>query len=309
MAGAFWKTHAAGDDESDAVSAAIATVLDRIQGKDDTVTLLARGLGDKDAYVRLAAAAALARAKSDHPDTVPALRKLLEHQPHFFCYTTDTLTALGSNAAPLAPQIQPLLRHPDEDVSRAVARVLRRIDPSAAAKGWGAAGAPGAVPDNLVPLWDDLTTDDALRADLAVWRLAGAGSRAVTLLGERLRPPPVLTDARIARLIADLDNDDFATRERTSADLAAGIESAAPALRRALADKPTAETRRQITKLLDGLDPTRDPEQRRRLRAVRLLEEMGGADARALLERLSRGDDRFVLTREATTALRYLDRP
>ena len=308
-AGAFFQPECSGWEESEAVGAAVATVLDRLRGEDDTVTLLSRGLRDSDPYVRLATAVALARAKPDHADTVPALRKLLERHPHFLCYSVDTLTALGPTAAPLAPLVQPLLRHPNKDVSRTAGLVLHRLDPSLAAKGWGAAGAPGAVPDNLVPLWDDLTTDDALRADLAVWRLAGAGSRTVRLLRERLRPPLALSAERLARLIADLDNDAFATRQGASSDLAEAIESAAPALRKALADKPTAEVRRSIQALLDGLDPTRDPEQRRRLRAVRLLEEMGGAEARAVLESLSRGDVRFALTREAKAALLQLDRP
>src|SRR5207253_826931 len=140
-------------------------------------------------------------------------------------------------------------------------------------------------------------------------RLAGAGARAITLLRKRLRPPTALTAERIARLIADLDSDDFATRRRASSDLAAGIESAAPALRRALADKPTAELRRSIKTLLDSLDLARQPEQRRRLRAVRLLAELGGTDARTILESLSRGDARFTLTREAAASLPHLDRP
>ena len=141
-------------------------------------------------YVRLASAVAPARVKPDQPDIVPALRKLLEHHPHFFCYLVSTLAAQGPRAASLAPLVLPLLRHPNDDIWRAASRVMHRIDPALAAKGWGARRAPGAVPDNLVPLWDDLATDDALRADLAVWRLAGAGPRAVTLLSRTAAPAP-----------------------------------------------------------------------------------------------------------------------
>ena len=65
--------------------------------------------------------------------------------------------------------------------------------------------------------------------------------------------------------------------------------------------------RRRIGALLSGLDPARSPEQRRRLRAVRLLEEMGGRQGRDLLKDLSRGDERFLLTREARAALLRLD--
>src|SRR5262249_19870366 len=121
-------------------------------------------------------------------------------------------------AAPLSPLLLPLLRHPDESVCRATMRILSRIAPAAAAKGWGAADVPGAVPANLGPLWEDLATEDTLRADLAVWRLAGAGPRAVALLRERLQAPPALPAKRLARAIADLDSDEFVRREQASAE-------------------------------------------------------------------------------------------
>jgi len=298
-----------GPDERETLGAAADEVYCRVQAASDPVATLARLLRDPDPYRRAAAVAALARAEPKHPDIVPALRRLLERHPDFLCHTADTLAALGPAAAPLAPLLVPNLRHPDESVYRVTDRVLRRIDPALAAKGWGAADVPGAVPADLGPLWDDLAHEDGLRADLAAWRLAGAGPRAVALLGERLRPPPALPPERVARLIADLDDENFATRERASAELAAGVESAAPRLRRALAANPSPESRRRLEALLAGLDPASAAEQRRRLRGVRLLEEMGGPGARALLRSLSRGDPRFRLTREAAAALRRLDPP
>jgi hypothetical protein len=159
------------------------------------------------------------------------------------------------------------------------------------------------VPANLTPLWDDLARDDAFRADVAIWRLAGAGSRAVTLVRERLKPAPALSEKEIARLIVDLGSDDFATRERASATLKKVLLAAAPALRRARADHPSLEKLKRINRLLADLDPSREPEQRRRLRAVRLLSEMDIPEARALLQRLAR-DRRFAVTAEATLALR-----
>ena len=203
-----------GRQENDAVGAAVGTVYSQLATDDDPVAVLAKALTDRGPHVRLAAAVALARAEPGYKDTVPTLQRLLDRNPYFFAYAADTLAALGPKAAPLAPQVLSLTRHPDDDVARAAARVLRRIDPALAAKAWGAAGVPGAVPDDLGPLWDDLAGDDALHADLAVWRLAGAGSRAVALVHDRLRPPPSPSSERIARLIADLDSDDFDSRER-----------------------------------------------------------------------------------------------
>ena len=306
---AFWSWRAdyAGWQQDAAVAASVATLHDRLQTDNDPLAVLTKALRDGSSHVRLAAALALARAEPRHAQVVPVLNRLLEHCPDYFRYSADTLVALGPTAAPLATLVQPLLRHPDEDVARAARRVLCRIAPALAAKGWGAAGVPGAVPADLGPLWEDLASTDALRADLAVWRLTGAGPRAVVLLREHLRPPPTPAAERINHLLADLDSRNFAIRQRASTELAEVIEAAAPALRRTLAAAPSLESRRRIEKLLAALDAVPPPEQRRRLRAVRLLEEIGGPDGRALLKSLSRGDRRFALTREAGAALHRLN--
>ena len=124
------------------------------------------------------------------------------------------------------------------------------------------------MPDDLGPLWDDLAAQDVWSADLAAWRLAGEGPRAVTLLRQRLRPPMVLTPQRVQRLILDLDSDEFDTRQRASAELADASESI-PALRRAIAANPPLETRRRIEDVLTHLDRKPSPEERRRCCEVR----------------------------------------
>ena len=94
--------------------------------------------------------------------------------------------------------------------------------------------------EQLDILWTSLASEDGEKAYAAMWVLANAGEQAVTLLGERLLP--VKSDSkRVARLIAELDDDDFATRERASAELAASGEAAAAALRAALEARPSAE--------------------------------------------------------------------
>jgi HEAT repeat protein len=299
-----WDNRYAARQENAAVGAAVGTVYSQLVTHGDLLAVLAMALADHDPHVRLAAAVALARAEPGHKDIVPTLRRALERYPHFFAFAADTLAALGPTAASLAPHVLALTRHPDDEVARAAARVLRRIDPALAANAWGAGGVPGAVPDDPRPLWDDLAGDDALRADLAVWRLAGAGPRAVALVRERLRPPPAVASEHVKRLIADLDNDDFDTRERASAELANLVEAAAPALRRALAAGPSAEQRYRLDALLADHKPT--PEERQRQRAVRILEGTGAADAKALLKSLA-CDEEFGLTVQAADALRYLD--
>src|SRR5262249_7553273 len=83
---------------------------------------------------------------------------------------------------------------------------------------WDVTGMSGEAPAKAIPLqpkereplWTSLGSSDAARAYRAVWTLAAAGKPAVALLGERLKPQPQADQARIDRLVADLDSDRFA---------------------------------------------------------------------------------------------------
>ena len=115
----------------------------------------------------------------------------------------------------------------------------------------GRDGTPGADLDDKVlgRLWDDLG-GDAARAYQAVWTLAGSPRRSVPFLKARLRQPP-LTPERIAGWIADLDADDFDTREPALAELRSVDEAAEPALRVARMGQPSPEARRRLDELLE----------------------------------------------------------
>jgi HEAT repeat protein len=301
----LWQASYAARQEDDDVGAAVGTVYSRLEAGRETIAVLRKALGDRDPHMRLTAAVALAAAEPQQRDAVAELRRLLETHPHYFVYAADTLVALGPTAAPVSPHVLALCRHPDDDVCRAACRVLRRIDPVLAAKATGAAGVPGAVPEDLGPLWEGLASKDPLQADLAVWRLAGAGSRAAVLVRDRLRLPPAPSSERVTVLIADLDSNDFDTRERASTELAEAIETAGPALRKKLAEGTSPEQRRRLEALLT--DPAPTPEQRRQLRAVRVLEATGVAESRVLLKSLAKGDERLALTRAAAAALGRLE--
>src|SRR5207244_4307264 len=100
------------------------------------------------------------------------------------------------------------------------------------------------------------------------------------LLKGRLRPAAPPDDKRIARLIADLDGDDFDTRERAAREVAAIGEAAEPALRKALAGDPSAELRRRAEEVLRQIDPSQAGEVVRGVRAVEVLESLGTPEAR-----------------------------
>jgi hypothetical protein len=120
--------------------------------------------------------------------------------------------------------------------------------------------------------------------------------------------PPV-TAERYRRLLADLDSDDFATRERAGAELGRSAEAAEGMLRRTLAGLPSLEVRRRIERLLARRAAARRaPEWLRPLRGVQVLEHIGTPEARRVLATLAEGTPQARLTQEARAALRRLAR-
>lgn len=138
--------------------------------------------------------------------------------------------------------------------------------------------------------------------------LVAAPRQAVPALRSRLRPVPVATGRRIARLLRDADSDSFAVREQAVAGLKAEGENARAALRQTLAHGPPLEVRRRIEPLLARLEAKRSPARLRTLRAVEVLERIGTAEAQAVLKTLAAGASEVELTEEARAALHRLDR-
>jgi hypothetical protein len=139
----------------------------------------------------------------------------------------------------------------------------------------------------LAGLWGDLASPSAATAFQAIGTLVEHPSEAVPFLRQSL-PKGVQADpVVIARLIGDLDTDQFARRERASAELAKMGHAAKPALLRALENKPSAEVQRRIKLLLAKLEASMSgPERLRALRAVEILERLATAEARTLLQDL-----------------------
>jgi RNA polymerase sigma factor (sigma-70 family) len=154
--------------------------------------------------------------------------------------------------------------------------------------------------------WSDLLNGDAAAAHGAIRDLTSAPRQAMELLKQHLRPVAVADPKVTARLIADLDGDDFDTREKAAAELEKLGEGAAGALRKALADKPSAEKRRRIEGLLESLGGQQGVGV---LRAVEVLERLGTDEARQLLQALARGEPGARLTREAKAAAGRLAGP
>ena len=158
-------------------------------------------------------------------------------------------------------------------------------------------------PADLEQSWQALGSADAQRAYAAVVRLAAHPAQAAPLLARKLRQYQA-RHQRLPRLIQDLDADDFATRERASAELAALGRQVEGALQRALSASRSAEARRRIEELLNKHPPLRWPQDELEAdRAVEALELMNSVDARQILRELAEGSPDSRLTKEAKVTL------
>jgi WD40 repeat protein len=158
--------------------------------------------------------------------------------------------------------------------------------------------------------WTDLAGKDAPRAFRARWALVAAPETAVPLLQKRLQPVQPADSKRLRRLIANLDDKRFPVRQEAQRELEEIGELAAPALKQALAKKPSLELRQRIDRLLSKLGgPVTRPEMVRGVRAVAVLEDVATPQARKLLQTLSQGAPEARLTQEAKAALTRLAKP
>jgi hypothetical protein len=108
-------------------------------------------------------------------------------------------------------------------------------------------------PTELDRCWDDLGGTDAVRAYRAVRRLTKSPSEAVGFLRGHLQPAAAADVKRFASLIAGLDSDAFAEREKAMRELERHAGQAEPLLRKALEAGPSPEVRRRIETLLSKL--------------------------------------------------------
>ncbi|MCI0464171.1 MAG: WD40 repeat domain-containing protein [Gemmataceae bacterium] len=156
--------------------------------------------------------------------------------------------------------------------------------------------------------WEHLGGQNAESAQRHLWALVNDPGQAVALLRERLRPVPPFA-RRVEQLIANLDSERYAVRQRATVELGRMGALARPALEKALAASPSLEMRRRIEGLLAALRPTRtDPSHLRAVRGVEVLEHIGTPEARRLLEELAGGEPQALLTMEARATLGRLGR-
>ena len=158
-------------------------------------------------------------------------------------------------------------------------------------------------------LWQGLVAPDATAAHRIMWELAANPAEALSFFKQYLRPASPLAAEQLAQLVRDLGSGRFAVREKATEALRLQGRQAEPALRAALMGMPPLETKRRLELLLAKLERAPlPPEQVRLRRGVTVLEWLGTAEARRVLESLARGGEGLLLTQEARAALRRLER-
>jgi hypothetical protein len=157
-------------------------------------------------------------------------------------------------------------------------------------------------------LWVALAGDDAATAYRAAGILGAMPGQTVALLQQRLRSVPPPNPRVIAQLVADLDSKSFAIREKAFRKLEQLGQVAESALREAVVGTSSLEQRRRAERLLRILEMPLSAETLRALRAIELLERIGNAGARRVLESVAAGVAEVRLAREARASLERLTR-
>jgi hypothetical protein len=160
--------------------------------------------------------------------------------------------------------------------------------------------------DDEERLWRDLAHANTSKGYLAFWTLVHAPKHSVPMILSKAAARKAPDNAAQVRLwIAELDSDQFASREAASKRLSDNVEAAAELLEAALAGNPSAEARVRIERLLAAHQKTR-PDPKHLEQAVRILEYAATPEARRALEELSRGSAGARVSERARAALARL---
>lgn len=155
--------------------------------------------------------------------------------------------------------------------------------------------------EDLAAFWADLAHAEPERAALAADNLFHSG-RAVPVLKAELKPEVIKVDgAQVERWIAQLDSNDFDTREKATTELDKLGMAAGPALLRAVSLAPSLEAHRRMDGLLQKIKA--EPQVSRQLRALEVLARVGSPAAREVLTGLAQGPADAFLTEAARSAL------
>jgi RNA polymerase sigma factor (sigma-70 family) len=166
----------------------------------------------------------------------------------------------------------------------------------------------GKLSAKVEQLWLMLGGADAQKAGQALWAMVDAPTASLKFLRKHLQRVPANQD-EVQKLIADLDDPKFTVREKATRELGQMGPAAEAALTAKLGARLSLETSKRIEKVLAVIRSTPPtPELMRVLRAVEMLEAIGGLDARIFLEDLASGASGALLTIHSNDALARMKR-
>jgi hypothetical protein len=176
---------------------------------------------------------------------------------------------------------------------------------------WAKRAAPPVGEVQLATLWTELASEDAGRAFQAIRALSARSKEAVPYLRERLQVVAALDSGddpgRITRLIADLDGNEFAVRDKATKELSQLGKRAEVLLRQALQGTPSLEMKRRIEAVLaNAAQLTLTPQRLQAERALEVLERAGTDEARKVLEELAKERRNRWLKEAVAESLRRL---
>jgi WD40 repeat protein len=158
--------------------------------------------------------------------------------------------------------------------------------------------------DELETCWRELESREAPRAFAAIRALARDPPRTIPLLRMQLRPVFRAEPPRVRELIAALDSDQFRERRQATEELAMQVELVELAIRHAQSSGASAETRRRLEEVLRLREQALlSSRQLQMLRGIEVLENIGSAEAKKVLEAVAGGTPDFRITQEARASL------
>jgi RNA polymerase sigma factor (sigma-70 family) len=163
----------------------------------------------------------------------------------------------------------------------------------------------------VTALWDDLASSEGGKVYTAARLLRADPARSVPFLLKRLARQEETPDKKkLKKLIADLDSDEFKTRDAAMKALEKLGSAAEEAMREALAARPSLEAKTRLERLLRllGTEGALTAEQQRDVRAVRVLEQAGTPAARKALQALVKESRGWWASKEAKEALERMSR-
>jgi RNA polymerase sigma factor (sigma-70 family) len=170
------------------------------------------------------------------------------------------------------------------------------------------AGAPGPLTaldaDTVQASWTDLASNDARTAGEAIERLVLSPKQALPFLAKQLKPAAAVEPKVIKQLLVEVDSGEFNARQKALAELVRIGEQVLPLIDEMLAKQPPLDTQQRLKAVQAKLAPGQLAAERVQVvRAIEVLERMGGAQAQEILQRLAAGAPAALTTTHAEAAL------